>query len=59
MNRQNTILLILAFCVLPLIAAAREVSLTLDEAIVMARTRSVSSAVALDELRTAYWEWRT
>jgi outer membrane protein TolC len=39
--------------------AAREVSLTLDEAIDMARVRSVDAAEALDELRTAYWEWRT
>lgn len=39
--------------------SARELSLTLDDAIVMARTRSVNSAVALDELKTAYWQWRT
>jgi hypothetical protein len=39
--------------------AAREVSLTLEEAIDMARVRSVDAAEALDELRTAYWEWRT
>ncbi|MDE6283620.1 MAG: TolC family protein [Muribaculaceae bacterium] len=37
----------------------RDLLLTLDDAIVMARKRSVASAVALDELRTAYWEWRT
>ncbi len=59
MKNLHAILLLLASCVLPHTAAAREVKLTLDEAIVMARTRSVSSAVALDELRTAYWEWRT
>ncbi len=40
-------------------AEGRELELTLDDAIVMARTRSVGSAVALDQLRTAYWEWRT
>jgi outer membrane protein TolC len=39
--------------------AAREVSLTLEEAIDMARVRSVDAAEALDELRTAYWVWRT
>jgi outer membrane protein TolC len=39
--------------------AAREVSMTLEEAIDMARVRSVDAAEALDELRTAYWEWRT
>jgi outer membrane protein TolC len=39
--------------------SAREVTLTLDDAINMARVRSVDAAEALDELRTAYWEWRT
>ncbi|MDE7386226.1 MAG: TolC family protein, partial [Muribaculaceae bacterium] len=39
--------------------AGRELELTLDNAIVMARTGSVGAAVALDQLRTAYWEWRT
>ena len=34
-------------------------SLTLDEAIAIARTSSVDAAVALNELRTAYWEYRT
>lgn len=33
--------------------------MSLDDAIVMARARSVDAAEALDELRTAYWEWRT
>ena len=30
--------------------------ITLDEAIVIARTQSVDAAVALNELKTAYWE---
>src|SRR5574344_2732631 len=34
-------------------------SITLDDAILMARTRSVDAAVALNELKTAYWEYRT
>lgn len=51
------ILLILA--ALPLCGAAHELSLSLDDAIAMARVKSVDAAVALDELRTAYWEWRT
>lgn len=38
---------------------AAEMMLTLDEAILTARIHSVNAAVALDELRTAYWEWRT
>lgn len=33
--------------------------ITLDEAITSARTGSVEAAVALNELRTAYWEYRT
>lgn len=44
---------------LSLNVAARELTLTLDDAIFMARVRSVNAAVALDELKTAYWEWRT
>lgn len=32
---------------------------TLEEAIMLARTRSVDAAVALNTLRTAYWEYRT
>lgn len=51
------ILLILA--ALPLCGAAHELTLSLDDAIAMARVKSVDAAVALDELRTAYWEWRT
>ena len=36
-----------------------EINLTLDEAIVRARARSVDAAVSLNELRQAYWEYRT
>lgn len=39
--------------------AARQVELTLDDAIIMARRQSVDAAVALDQLKTAYWEWRS
>lgn len=38
-------------------AGVREI--TLDEAISLARTRSVDAAVAANELRSAYWEYRT
>ena len=34
-------------------------SITLEEAIMLARTNSVDAAVALNELRTAYWSYRT
>lgn len=40
-------------------AQTRQLELPLDDAIAMARVHSVDAAVALDELRTAYWEWRT
>ena len=33
--------------------------ITLDEAIMLARVQSVNAAVALNELKTAYWEYRT
>ena len=33
--------------------------ITLDEAITLARVQSVDAAVALNELKTAYWEYRT
>lgn len=36
-----------------------EMQLTLDDAIAMARVRSVDAAEALDELRSSYWEWRS
>jgi hypothetical protein len=50
---------ILVTLLLPSALAAREVTLTLDDAIDMARVKSVDAAEALDELKTAYWEWRT
>ena len=40
-------------------AQTQRLELPLDDAIAMARVRSVDAAVALDELKTAYWEWRT
>lgn len=40
-------------------SAGDTLRLTLDDAILMARTRSLDAAVALDELRAAYWEYRS
>lgn len=37
----------------------RQRTITLDEAITLARVQSVDAAVALNELKTAYWEYRT
>lgn len=50
-------LLILLF-LLPLPVAAQR-TLTLSEAIALARRQSVDAAVALNELKAAYWEYRT
>ena len=38
---------------------SNERMLTLNEAIALARVQSVDAAVALNELKTAYWEYRT
>lgn len=40
-------------------AQAVQRTLTLNEAIAIARRNSVDAAVALNELKTAYWEYRT
>ncbi len=40
-------------------SGADRLTLTLDEAIATARRSSVDAAVALAELRTAYWQWRS
>jgi len=34
-------------------------TITLDETVLMARSRSVNAAVALNQLRTSYWSYRT
>ncbi len=51
-------ILIISFAAVLADGEARELTLTLDDAISMARRHSVDAAVALDELRTAYWQWR-
>ena len=57
--------LLIACFLMPLIAwaqndaLAQEREITLSEAIALARTQSVDAAVALNELKTAYWEYRT
>ncbi len=40
-------------------AEAEELHLTLEDAISRARVSSVDAAVALDELKTSYWEYRS
>ena len=58
--------ILLAVCFLmPLASVAQndtlghERNITLSEAIVLARTQSVDAAVSLNELKNAYWEYRT
>lgn len=52
-------LVCILLCCVCLRAQTQQLELPLDDAIALARVRSVDAAVALDELRTAYWEWRT
>ena len=59
-------ILCLALCLgMPFLAWAQQDTLTyerditLTEAIALARAQSVDAAVALNELKTAYWEYRT
>lgn len=58
--KKKSILLVLAATCLPLaLSAQKEREITLNEAIAMARIQSVDAAVALNELKTSYWEYRT
>ncbi len=50
---------LLVALLLPGLAGAAERSMTLDEAIAMARVNSVDAAVALNELRASYWQYRS
>ena len=63
MMKKN--ILIAVCCCLPYVGFAQTDTLvsnrdiTLAEAIALARVQSVDAAVALNELKTAYWEYRT
>ena len=58
--KKKSILFVLAAICLPLaVSAQKEREITLNEAIAMARMQSVDAAVALNELKTSYWEYRT
>lgn len=57
--KKNIILLFMASCCAVGLQAQQEREITLNEAIAMARVQSVDAAVALNELKTAYWEYRT
>ncbi len=60
---MKKIMLVLAAAALTFAAAAQAapdtMRLTLDRAVAMARVRSVAAAQTLDELRSAYWQYRT
>jgi len=53
------ILFIATFGSLSVSAQTDTLRLSLDECIVMARRQSIDAAVALGELRSAYWQWRS
>lgn len=56
---KKIIYLLLLTHTLGAVATEKEQSLSLHEAITLARMQSVDAAVALNELKTAYWEYRT
>ncbi len=58
MKRILQLFVVACLCVLPVVAQ-NDRSITLEEAIALARTQSVDAAVALNELKTSYWEYRT
>ena len=49
----------LAWLPLAVLAQTDTLRLSLDDCIVMARRQSIDAAVALGELRSAYWQWRS
>lgn len=59
MRKKNILLILAAFTFSQILAAQNEREITLTEAIALARTQSVDAAVALNELKTSYWEYRT
>lgn len=59
MRKKNILLVLATFAFSQILTAQNEREITLNEAIALARTQSVDAAVALNELKTAYWEYRT
>jgi Outer membrane protein len=56
---MNKTLFITLLCVFALATEASAQQLALPDAIELARLQSVDAAVALNELKTSYWEYRT
>lgn len=59
MNLKKNLFALAMGCLPWMVSAQEERTITLSEAIAMARLQSVDAAVALNELKTAYWEYRT
>lgn len=60
MRKKNILLAALTAFAFPLVLTAQnEREISLSDAIALARTQSVDAAVALNELKTSYWEYRT
>ena len=59
MKKKRILFALVAACLPLALSAQKEREITLNEAIAMARAQSVDAAVALNELKTAYWEYRT
>lgn len=59
MMKCSRLLVAVAALAATLAAGAETITITLNDAIARARVQSVNAAVALNELRTAYWEFRT
>lgn len=57
--KKNISLCIVALLLSVMLKAQNEYQITLPEAIALARVQSVDAAVALNQLKTAYWEYRT
>ncbi|NDV81862.1 TolC family protein [Bacteroides sp. 51] len=57
--KKNISLCIAALLLSVALKAQNEHQITLSEAITLARVQSVDAAVALNQLKTAYWEYRT
>ena len=53
--------LLSCLALLPFMASAQidTLRLTLDDCITIARRQSIDATVALGELRSAYWQWRS
>ncbi len=56
--KQLTTIVITLLVTIAMSANSNVMHLTLEEAILLARTQSLDAAVALDELRSAYWQHR-